>query len=79
MAISKKSNPANMPIAAVHQIVTAVFNPFTVAPSCQMTPAQMKPTPVTTCPAIRVGLESCVISNETNAYAAEPMHTSALV
>ena len=79
IAIKEKFSPASMPTAAVHQMVAAVFSPRMEGPSCQITPTHMNPTPETTCAAILVGLESWVTNSATRTYAAEPMHTRALV
>ena len=40
-------------MAALHQSVAAVFNPFILVPSLIITPAPKKPIPDTTCDAIR--------------------------
>ncbi len=54
LAYTKSPPAVNTPIAATHQRVAAVFNPFTLLPSLNITPAPKKPIPQTTCDATRV-------------------------
>src|SRR4029079_942152 len=72
-------NPQKTPTAHEHQTVAAVLMPRTVPPTCQISPAQRKPTPVTTCPATRAGPVLSPISTPAITKAAAPRATSAFV
>ena len=79
-ASAYRPTPDNVPHAAEHQIVAAVFSPLTLNPSFRMRPPPIKPIPETICAATLDGSPlPIVMSHESTVKAAAPTETRMLV
>src|SRR3989441_3031381 len=75
-----RSLPNATPIAATTHIVAALVSPTTAPRAWRIVPAPMKPTPVTICPATRVGSAAApTMAMDTCVYSTEPMQMRMLV
>ena len=77
-ASTMNPNAVNVPIAAAHHNVAAVFNPLILVPSLKITPAPKKPIPDTTWAAILV-ISLLVVNLEIETNKNAPNETKVIV